>query len=229
MIRKGGPAHTCILSFFLDITAKPPKSSTCLVGIFFKPCFINQLHMSNSFSDFAFLASLSLAMQLHHLHSLPCYKAHPGTKDLQIFRVFPSHQAATAQGIIGLPKLLEATSFNSIQYNSTFFLDQSKRNNRIPLKLIWQLYAFVLLSNFFFTNFYGKAATLRNATGRTLFESDSWPDPLAVTYPIKYIVLGQFLKMTEKHPSPTPNKKNAVIFALTKRLFQASSSNNHNS
>ena len=156
MIRKGGPAHTCILSFFLDITAKPPKSSTCLVGIFFKPCFINQLHMSNSFSDFAFLASLSLAMQLHHLHSLPCYKAHPGTKDLQIFRVFPSHQAATAQGIIGLPKLLEATSFNSIQYNSTFFLDQSKRNNRIPLKLIWQLYAFVLLSNFFLQTSMGK-------------------------------------------------------------------------
>lgn len=90
---------------------------------------------------------------------------------------------------------------NIIQFNSihtSFFLDQSKRNNRIPLKFIWQLYAFVLLSNFFLQTSMGKPQ-----------HSGMLPEGL-------FLDLIHDLKMTEKHNNPHPKQKNAVIFVLTK-------------
>lgn len=50
--------HLVIFSY---ITAKPPKSNTCLVGFFFKPCFINQLQMSNSQERATFLFGFCLS------------------------------------------------------------------------------------------------------------------------------------------------------------------------
>ena len=122
MNEKGGPAHACTLSFFVDITTIPPKSNTHLVGNFLKPC--HHLLMSKreppcSLSDSAFLASLSLAMQLHHLHSLPCYKAHPGTMDLGFFGCVSPNKLqipATMRALLDLPNSWGATSFNSIHY-----------------------------------------------------------------------------------------------------------------
>lgn len=137
-------------------------------------------------------------MQLHHLHSLPCYKAHPGTKDLQIFRVFPSHQAATAQGITGLTKLFESTSFNSIQYTHPSFWTSPRETTESH----WNSSDNCMLLSFCPIFFY-----------KLLWENRNTQECYRK---VSFWIWFMTWKWQKNTTTPTPNKKNAVIFVLTK-------------
>lgn len=161
-------------------------------------------------------------MQLHHLHSLPCYKAHPGTKDLQIFRVFPSHQAATAQGITGLTKLFEATSFNSIQYTHPSFWTSPRETTESH----WNSSDNCMLLSFCPIFFYKLLWENRN-TQECYRKVSFWIWfmtwlPGSYINPIKYIVLGPVSENDRKTQQPPPQtKKTRCYFCANKKVVSS--------